>query len=115
MDSAALPMLDGLDVEALKALLAEQHAQYRAALNSNAQQFEHLKLTIEKLRRQLFGAKSEKATAQLEQLEFELDELQIAQACARTVEIASSLDTPPKSKPFRKPLSLKQFGEDVSE
>ena len=42
MDSAALPMLDGLDVEALKALLAEQHAQYRAALNSNAQQIEHL-------------------------------------------------------------------------
>jgi hypothetical protein len=138
MDCATLPMLDGLDVEALKALLVEQHAQYRTALNSNAQQIEHLKLTIEKLRRQLFGAKSEKTTAQLEQLEFELDELQIAQACARTVEMASSLEAPPKSRPFRKPLpehlprevvtydpeqsccpdcggSLKQFGEDVSE
>jgi len=138
MDAAVLPTLDGLDVEALKALLVEQNAQYRVALNSNAQQIEHLKLTIEKLRRQLFGVKSEKTAAQLEQLEFELDELQIAQACAQTVEMVPSLETPPKSRPFRKPLpehlprevvtydpeqsccpdcggSLKQFGEDVSE
>jgi len=138
MDAAALPKVDGLDVEALRTLLVEQHAQYCSVLNSNAQQIEHLKLTIEKLRRQLFGVKSEKSTAQLEQLEFELDELQIAQACARTVEMVPSLKTPPKSRPFRKPLpehlprevvtydpeqsccpdcggSLKQFGEDVSE
>jgi transposase len=138
MDAAELPTLDGLDVEALKALLVYRHTQYRAALNSNAQQIEHLKLMIEKLRRQMFGAKSEKTAAQLDQLEFELDELQIAQACARTAEMAPSLETPPKPKPFRKPLpehlprevvtydpeqsccpdcggSLKQFGEDVSE
>lgn len=138
MDAAQLPALDGLDVEALKTLLVEQHAQYRVELSSNAQQIEHLKLTIEKLRRQLFGAKSEKTTAQLEQLEFELDELQTAQACARTVDMASNLEAPPKFRPFRKPFpehlprevvtydpeqsccpgcggSLKQFGEDVSE
>lgn len=138
MDAAALPPLDGLDVEALKALLIEQHARYRATLTSNAQHIEHLKLTIEKLRRQLFGSKSEKATAQIEQLELELDELEIAQACTRAVDTAPAPETPPKSRPFRKPLPehlprevvtydpeqsccpgcggvLKQFGEDVSE
>jgi transposase len=138
MDAAALPPLDGLDVEALKALLIEQHAQYRATLTSNVQHIEHLKLTIEKLRRQLFGAKSEKVAAELEQLELELDELETAQACRVAMDIAASMETPAKSKPFRKPLpehllrevvthdpeqsccpdcggALKQFGEDVSE
>jgi transposase len=138
MDAATLPPLDGLDVEALKALLLERHAQYRAALSSNAQHIDHLKLTIEKLRRQLFGSKSEKTAAQLEQLELELDELEIAQTCTRAVEMAPEAETPPKSRPYRKPLpehlprevvthdleqsccpgcggALKQFGEDVSE
>ncbi len=38
MDAAALPALDGLNVEALKTLLVEQHARYCPALNSNTQQ-----------------------------------------------------------------------------
>lgn len=86
MDAAALPPPDGLDREALKALLIVQHEHYRAALNSNVERIEHLKLTIEKLRRQLFGAKREKAAAELEQHELELDELETAQACRLTMD-----------------------------
>lgn len=135
---AAPPPLDGLDTEALKALLIEQHEQYRVALTSSAQQIEHLKLMIEKLRRRHFGAKSEKMAAQLERLELELDELEAAQACNRAVDAAEVGEAAAKSRPFRKPLpehlprevvthdpeqnccpdcggALKQFGEDVSE
>jgi hypothetical protein len=46
-------------------------AQY---LTSN-QRIEHLKLVIEKYRRMIFGSKSEKLQGQLEQLEFQLEEL----------------------------------------
>jgi transposase len=138
MKATALPPLDGLDAEALKALLIAQHEQYRSVISSNAEQIEHLKLTIEKLRRQLFGSKSEKAGAQLEQLELELDELEAAQASSPTMDTVPDAGAPVKSKPFRKPLpehlprevvthkpeqsccpdcgdALKQFGEDVSE
>jgi len=131
MSVTALPYLDSLDKEALKALLIRER-------RSNAEQIEHLKLTIEKLRRQLFGAKSEKVAAELEQLELELDELETAQASSRTVDALPAAEAPPRSKPFRRPLpehlprevvthypeqsccpdcggALKQFGEDVSE
>jgi Transposase and inactivated derivatives len=141
MDAAALPDLDGLDREALKALVIAQHERLLETgkeLSSRSQQIELLKLTIEKLRRRLFGAKSEKVAAQLEQLELELDELETAQACASALSTAHNTEVPVKSKPFRKPLpehlprevvthepeqsccpdcggALKQFGEDVSE
>lgn len=138
MDATALPSLDGLDTEALKALLIERHEQYRVALSSSAQQIEHLKLMIEKLRRRLFGAKSEKIAAQLEQLELELAELEAARACNRAVDAAAVTEAAVKSRPFRRPLpehlprevvtyrpeqtccpdcggAIQQFGEDVSE
>jgi transposase len=131
MSVVSLPDLDSLDKDALKALLIRER-------RSNAEQIEHLKLTIEKLRRQLFGAKSEKVAAELEQLQLELNELQTAQACRPGIDAAPGFEAPAKSKPFRKPLSehlprevvahhpeqsccpdcggaLKQFGEDVSE
>jgi hypothetical protein len=50
MDVGTLPDLDRLDNEALKALVVEQ-----------TQQVEYLRLAVEKLRRMIFGAKSEKA------------------------------------------------------
>ena len=142
MDAAALPDLDGLDVEALKALLVRQQERHRKALRSNVERIEHLELMVEKLRRMLFGAKSEKAAIQLEQLELELEELVIAQASEEMVGAAKSAEDPPqlalKSKPFRKPLpehlprevvtylpehdccpgcggALRQFGEDIAE
>lgn len=131
MSVTALPDLDSLDKEALKALLIRER-------RSNAEQIEHLKLTIEKRRRQLFGAKSEKVAAELEQLQLELNELQTAQACRLDMGTAPATEAPAKSRPFRKPLpehlprevvihdpeqsycpdcggALKQFGEDVSE
>jgi hypothetical protein len=49
MSVTALPDLDLLDKEVLKALLIRER-------RSNAEQIEYLKLTIEKLKRQLFGA-----------------------------------------------------------
>jgi hypothetical protein len=138
MDAAALPPLDGLDVEALKTLLIQQHDRYSAALQSNEQQIEHLKLVIEKLRRTILGSKSEKIVVQLEQLELELEELETAQAAAETAAEAAYPPATPKARPQRKPLpshlkreaithapehdscpdcggALKQFGEDVSE
>ena len=78
-------------------LLTAPQDQYRVVLDSNAEQIEHLKLTIEKLRRQLFGAKSEKVAAELEQFELELDELETAQACRLT------MDTAPAQKRRRSP------------
>jgi transposase len=94
---ASLPDFDSLDTEAMKSLLMQQHRQ----LSSKAHEIEHLKLVIEKLRRQIFGAKSEKVAAQLEQLELQLDELEAAQAAAEIIDIA---EAPMKSRPFRRPL-----------
>ncbi|HZB87880.1 MAG TPA: IS66 family transposase [Terracidiphilus sp.] len=162
MTDAALPSLDGLEVEELKALLirqrglaAAQEAELAALeaefdalrlqlteqgkeLHSRDQQIEHLKLLVEKLRHRLFGQKSEKIVAQLEQLELELEELETEQAAAETVADAVVPQAEPVSRPGRKPLpdhlprevvthefhsdccaecgcALRQFGEDVSE
>jgi transposase len=142
MIPASLPDLDGLDVEALKAVVIAQHQN----LSSYTQEIEHLKLVIEKYRRMIFGRKSEKLTAQLEQLEFRLEELETAQAADETRQAATEAATPSatrpaakrRSRPSRKPLpedlprevvthlpahsscpdcggALRQFGEDVSE
>jgi hypothetical protein len=74
MIPACLPDLDGLDPEALKALLIAKHSESLEQHKSDTEQIEHLKLVIEKYRRMIFGRKSEKLTAQLEQLEFRLEE-----------------------------------------
>jgi transposase len=165
----ALPDLDRLDKDALKALAiqleselrqqretaAQQEAELAALeaefavqrlklaeqgdeLRTRSEQIEHLKLLVEKLRRTIFGKKSEKIVMQLEQFELELEELETAQAAAETVADAARPEVAPKARPRRKPLpahlprqavthmpeheccppcggSLKQFGEDVSE
>jgi transposase len=106
-----LPDLDALDMEALKALVIAQHSELEQH-RSNAQEIEHLKLVIEKYRRMIFGRKSEKLTAQLEQLEFRLEELETAQAADEAVQDAkeasqqSSTQTArkPRRRPVRKPL-----------
>ena len=74
MISAALPDLEALDMEALKALVIAQHSELLEQHRSNAQEIEHLKLVIEKYRRMIFGRKSEKLSGELEQLEFRLEE-----------------------------------------
>jgi Transposase C of IS166 homeodomain len=69
---AALPDLDTLDLEALKALILAQHAQLRA----HEAEIEHLKLLLAKLQHRQFGRKSER----LDQLELRLEDLEASQA-----------------------------------
>ena len=129
MDVVALPDLDQLDHEALKSLVVEQ-----------TQQVEPLKLVVEKLRRMIFGAKSEQAVIQVEQFELQLEETETEQAAAEEkIEVPASEAKPSSnSRPSRQPLpahlprevvthlpghdccpacggALRNFGEDVAE
>jgi transposase len=92
---------------------------------------------VEKLRRMLFGTRSEKIIIKLDQLELHLEEMESARAELETAMEAASPE-PEVQKPARKPLAehlpreivthlphgecctecggqLRQFGEDVSE
>jgi transposase len=136
MVAAALPDLDQLDIEALKALVVAQ----RESLDSHTQQVEHLKLVIEKLRRMIFGAKSEKVIVQVEQFELRLEDAETEQAATAEKFEAPAAEAKPQSqsRPVRKPLpahlprevvthlpeqnccpdcggALRNFGEDVAE
>ena len=112
MISAALPDLEALDMEALKALVIAQHSELLEQHRSNAQEIEHLKLVIEKYRRMIFGRKSEKLTSQLEQLEFRLEELETAQVAEEAVQAEKEASqqgstqtvTKLRRRPVRKPL-----------
>jgi transposase len=115
MIPASLPDLDGLEPEALKALLIAKHSEsmeQHKQLTSNTQEIEHLKLVIEKYRRMLFGRKSEKLSGELEQLEFRLEELETAQAAEEAAQAATEATQPSstqtdskrRSRPARKPL-----------
>jgi len=80
---AALPDLDTLNPEALKALIVAQHEQLvskEEQLASRDEEIDRLKLLIAKLRRVKFGCKSEKLDRQIEQLELRLDELETSRA-----------------------------------
>jgi transposase len=70
--------LDSFDVESLKALALAQHAQ----LDSRDTQIENLKLLVLKLKRMHFGKRSEKMSADIEQLELRLEDLEANQAAA---------------------------------
>jgi hypothetical protein len=75
MPSAAAD-LRSLDRETLAALVLAQQEK----LLSRDSEIEHLKLIIAKLRRMMFGTKSEKITREIEQLELKLEE---SWKCAR--------------------------------
>jgi transposase len=140
MVAAALPDLDQLDIEALKALVVARHEQHLDAISSQLQQIEHFKLVIEKLRRMIFGAKSEKVIVQVEQFELQLEDAETEQASAEQGIEAPVSEAKPSSnsRPSRKPLpahlprevvthmpeqnccpdcggQLRNFGEDVAE
>jgi len=140
MVAAALPDLDQLDIKALKALVVEQHEQHLEAISSQLQQIEHFKLVIEKLRRMIFGAKSEKVIVLVEQFELQLEDAETDQASAEEKFAAPAAEAKPSSssRPSRKPLpahlprevithlpdhdccpdcggALRNFGEDVAE
>jgi transposase len=166
MDRASVPDLDSLDRDALVGLvLAHQEkltsliaardeelrrleaeldlhrqtlSEQSEELRSRSDRIEHLKLMVEKLRRMIFGTKSEKIVVKLEQLELELEDTETTHA---ELEAAAERLAPakePKARPERKPLpehltrevvthapnrdccpdcggQLRHFGEDVSE
>ncbi len=108
----ALPNLDHLTPDALRALILTQQEQLLAQqerLLSREAEIEHLRLLLTQLRRLRFGRKSEKLELRIEQLELKLEELE-----ARKAEQAASAENkiPPqaapsssaKAKPARRPL-----------
>ena len=119
----ALPDLNTLNHEALKALIVAQHEQILSKdeqllakeeqllrkdeqLASRDEEIERLKLLIAKLRRMQFGRKSEKLDWQIEQLELKLDELEASraqQAAASPVSLAAS-EVNRAAKRARRPL-----------
>jgi len=148
-DPAALPD----DIEALKiALLAERAradaAQTEAAV-ARAEQSDaralivHLKLQIEKLRREIYGQRSERSTRLLDQMELQLeeleatateDELEAEKAAAKTTNVAAFSRKRSSRKPFPEHLPrervvvpgptacaccggarLSKLGEDITE
>lgn len=122
------------------ALIARQDVEIASRdekLSSRDQQIEHLKLLLEKMRHDAYGAKSEKLDRNVDQLELKLEELESDQAADEVVAQPAS-DKPVKHKPARKPLpdhlrrevvthtpseeccpdcggKLRKLGEDVSE
>ena len=101
-----------LDVEALKMALAASEARAAAAeaKASDAEaQVAALTLMIEKLRRALYGARSERKERLLHQLELALDELTASatedelasgKAVAKTTEVKGFVRRKPSRKPF---------------
>jgi transposase len=138
MSVVALPDLNVLSADALRALILAQHEQ----LISREQEIEHLKLLLAKLHRMQFGRKSEKLERQIEQLELRLEELESNRSkkepnAPESAPVTAS-STPPATKPTRRPLpdhlprqtrkhepketvcpqcqgELRKLGEDVSE
>ena len=131
-------LLEALVIAQQENMLAKDEAivAHQEKLHSRDNEIEHLKLVITKLRRMLFGAKSEKVTREIEQLELKLEELEAGRA--ERVSAAIKTDTPSRNKPARRPLpehlprevhthlpaeeacpdcggELRKLGEDVSE
>ncbi len=130
-----LPDLDTLDVEALRALVLEQHAE----LLSRNTEIDNLKLLVLKLKRMQFGHRSEKLDQKIEQLELRLEDLEASDAPSANPAPASAPETEAaRKKPARRSLpeslprttqthtpkhatcpdcggKLRALGEDVSE
>jgi transposase len=69
------------DVETLKHLLLGRDAELaraRAEASSATALIAHLRLTIEKMRREIYGPRSERTARLLDQLELQLEELETA-------------------------------------
>ena len=100
LDPATLPN----DIAALKALLIAADAR---AIDLDGQ-IAQLKLTIAKLRRNTFGASSEKGARLLDQLELQLDELVASAAEAKAAAMIATQAPAPidaeREKPARRPL-----------
>ena len=131
-------------VERAARLQAEAVAARALAVNSDTEALiAHLKLEIEKLRRELHGHRSERKSRLLDQLEMQLEDLEVAasedevlaaQAAARTQTVKSFERRRPARKPFPDHLprervviaapqscpccgsaNLSKLGEDITE
>jgi len=138
MSVVALPDLNALPADALRALILAQHTQ----LISRERKIEHLQLLLVKLHRMQFGRKSEKLERQIEQLELRLEELESKRSeqepSAPAPAPVTAASTPTVAKPTRRALpdhlprqtqrhapketvcpecqgELRKLGEDVSE
>ena len=137
MFAAALPDLDSLDLEAMKALVIAQHERYSKTLSSRTSEIDRLTLLVKKLQHMLFGRKSEKVLRQIEQLELQIEDL-VAESAVEEAQAVAPQERPAPAKPFRRPLPehlprevhthmpgheacpdcggrLRELGEDVAE
>lgn len=101
--------LQNLDVYALQAMLLAERAKVSALqemLQSRDTEIERLGLLIAKLRRMTFGRSSEKLSRQIEQLEFQLEELESDRAAEEIVAPQKHTlpDCSDKKKPARRSL-----------
>jgi len=143
MTVTALPDLNALPAEELRALIVAQHQELiskNEQLLSREREIEHLKLLLVKLHRMQFGRKSEKLARQIEQLELRLEELESNRSEEAIPSEPSSVTAQPETteKPARRALpdhlprqtrthvpketvcpqcqgALRKLGEDVSE
>jgi len=107
------------DVEALKAaLIAERErrlvaeadaATAKAKASDDRALIAHLKLQIEKLRREIYGPRSERTARLLDQLELQLEELESSAtedelAAEKASEMTSHVAAFSRNRPSRKPL-----------
>ena len=141
------------DIDALKAALIAERAERIAAqalaaaaqakLSDDEALIAHMKLQIEKLRRELYGQRSERSARLLDQMELQLEELEASagedellaeMAAAKTTRVAAFTRKRPARKPFPEDLPrervivpgptscpccggmrLSKLGEDVTE
>jgi transposase len=103
------------NIETLKHLLQARDAelaQARAEASSAEALITHLKLMIEKLRREIFGPRNERKARLLDQMEFELEELEAtvaeddlaAEKAAMARDDATEVRSFTRKKPVRKPF-----------
>jgi len=99
------------DIEILKHLVRTRNAelsQVRAEASSAEALIAHLRLTIEKLKRDLFGPRNERKARLLDQMELELEELQAAasedevaaEKAAATTQVRAFIRRKPARQPF---------------
>ena len=84
----------------------------RADLTSTEALIAHLKLAIEKLRRALYGSRSERQTRLLDQMELELEELEAAASEDEAAAQAASAQAS-RTIPFRRRPSRRAFPEHL--
>src|SRR5262245_24082614 len=102
--SAVLPDLDALDSDKLKALVVEKHTlviEKEAALASQQDEIQRLKLFIAKLQRMQFGPSSEKLARDIDQLELRLEDLETNKTAKLSAAVQHDVTA---TQPARKPL-----------